>query len=176
MSGTFGGGKFANGPFTVEAAGISGTGATLTIGNEGIASLSYTGSGVNTNLADAAASGGDIDTPDNWTTVASLAGKYAIDWLSIPGFIYPATMDVQSAEDSGDAIRIQLIRDSIIVLDAKVVADGAANHTVSLTGDETTGTRRFYCEDSFLLRATRVGTFTHASTVFKTGAIYYHTY
>jgi hypothetical protein len=164
---------------TELCATISGTGATLTVGNEAISSIAYTGSGVSTNLADAATGAGDIATPGAWTDLVDITGgPFRVQLRSSGGsnrFLYFA---VNTAEDSTDAIRAQVIIDGTTVFDARTIADGLAVHSAYWDGillnlDTNATGEPFDVTTSLKIRATRLGTFANASTVFYMGKVVY---
>jgi hypothetical protein len=163
---------------TELCATISGTGATLTIGNEAVATVAYTGSGVSTNLADAATGGGDIATPGLWTDLINISGgpfRIQLETTQPTRFL---SFIVDATEDSTDAIRAQVLIDGTIVFDARTIADGLADHSAywNIFVQNTDTARASAIIDAvttFQIRATRLGTFADVGTTFYMGSVRY---
>jgi hypothetical protein len=160
-------------------------GNTLTIGHAYQAEIVYAdAASINAGIAAVA----DIDDPtngaDDWTDIIDLSGsKMIVDIYSVAAavtgihsFLY---MNVQSGEDAGDALRAQILRDGVIIFDAKCVKDAA--HTIQsvhipVYGGTFSGAKvgRIYCNSSFLIRAAREGAIASDNSEFDVGAIAYY--
>ena len=149
----------------------SGTGITATVGNAYIAEISKTGASVDVESV------ADIASPSAWTDLIDLSGKYQIFWKhhSTVGLSLVQIV-VANTEDTGNAIRLQVLRDGDVVWDQTVTrAEGGAitqqlYYTVIANSAQT-----LFCEESFTVRAARKGTMASASSLIKIGAMAYET-
>ncbi len=152
-------------------------GETIDVGNEELASISYTAANIDgnitavTDITDPAATGG-------WTDLASITDNIKAQIRSPTGSL--AIIRVNLAEDSGDSLRLQMLRDDIVILDVTVVGDNAntmylAWSPVVAGGDDGTNyySEPIVCQESFLIRAARKGNFTNADSYIKIGAVTY---
>ncbi|GAG07561.1 unnamed protein product, partial [marine sediment metagenome] len=152
-------------------------------GSASTAAFGYTAGDVSTNLADCTDAGGDLDTPGAWTDIIDYDVGEPIKVIVLP---YNANstihFEVDTVEGAGEGIRAQILIDGVIVWNEKALRDGAGNAISRvfgpLTNSETEAnatwkTFEFECKSSFLLRASRNGTFADAATVAYVGTSYY---
>jgi len=159
----------------------SGDTAAITVGNAAIATINYTGTATIDSEITAVA---DIDDPAGgagWTDLVDLTGgPYLITTLAATNVLV-LCITVRPEEDSGDSLRLQVLKDGDIVWDAKAVGDGAFFQSVRCFGSPVTNTylipfvgNSMYCETSFKIRVARKGDFTAGSSVVSVAGIQYN--
>lgn len=142
----------------------------------------YTGDGsqdgsIDANIAESA----DIDAPDNWTNFINLSGGPFIveeftqyNSASVVRTLTLGHIIVNAAETVGDALLLEVIIDGG-TMSSKMVSDGATSGGIFITiptlgilfhsGSNITGlVGQIICKDSFILRATRKGSFSSVSS------------
>ena len=144
----------------------TGAGTTITVGNAAIASILYTGAATIDSQITAVA---DIDDPAGgagWTDLVDFTGgPYAIAFNAVT-LASLFSLTIAAAEDAGDSLRLQILKDGDIIWDVKAVGDGANIQQVSADGtsysnsDHTPSVGAIYCETSFKIRVARKGGFT----------------
>ena len=147
---------------------VSGSPTTF-VGHEMIRTKSYSGSALNSPLGEVT----DIDDPDNtggWTTMDSISGgPFA---CSITSTLL-LKISASESESAGDSLRAQILVDGTVMWDAKVVD----NNTSSMQHEEAYWIPNvpFLVQDSLVIKAARVGSFTYSSSYFYLPGIYCHT-
>lgn len=156
----------------------SGTGITVNVGHADIAQINYL-NGSEINAAIAAVT--DISDPDNtggWTDVIDLSGskmEVFVGSALVNGIVY---MRLDNTEDSGDALRAQILVDNTIVADITCIANNSdviANYIAHHKDFGGNAARRtcFECNTSFKIRAARKGSLTDVDTDFSIGPVVY---
>jgi len=151
----------------------SGDTTTITVGNNRIAAIAYNGSAGDGTIDSEVTAVTDIDDPagtGGWTDLVDLTGgPYAIAFA--PASVYEAIgLGVQDEEDSGDSLRLQVLKDGDIILDIKAVGNNTAEQKISCSGTcygtdlFTPSVGAFYCESSFKIRVARKGAFVNFSS------------
>lgn len=137
-------------------------------GNMQIQAVSVTGSSLDAALESVA----DITSPSAWTELISISGKAEINW-------YPTatdntlTLTVDSAEDAGDAIRIQVLIDGNIVWDCHCIKDSSDMTQILILASPTTNPGTLFCKSSFVVRGARKGAFTNVASLYSFGKLFY---
>lgn len=175
------GDKWVTGEVPTTAAG---SGITQNVGHNIVSTYIYTGADVSTNLADCTTGAGSISSPGAWTDIVDFAIGEPIEVVvgpTTPGSgYYPIQAVVDAAEDANDAIRIQVLVDSVIVGDITVTKDSAdASGVIYGPVEYYSSTApyvayKFHCDSSFKVRATRNGTFADATTQIRVGQATYN--
>lgn len=179
-------GKFSLGGklSTMDVIGYTKTahgGETAVTGNVATTCLSYkgdaSGSGdIDGNIASVA----DITNPSSWTNVVNLTGgpfavQFFDDYNSEAGFLL-GVIQVSSAEDSGDSLRMQVQIDGTTAFDAYIIGDNANTQNfffyVPVAGSLGNAANKRWsqpivCNDTFVIRAASKGTFTNASSTIQ---------
>lgn len=148
----------------------TGAGVTKTVGNVPIPEISKVGAGVDV------VSVADIASPSSWTELISIPGKQKIVWgtHSTVGTHFFIHISVDTVEDAGDAIRLQILRDGIIAWDNTVTryASAAAEQFLE---KEDLDTMEENCNLSFVVRACKKGTMAGSASVLRVGSMTYST-
>jgi len=150
-------------PNVLPAKYDTGSGLTLTVGNFKIAEVNKAGATVDFESV------ADISSPSAWTEVVSVSGKSMIVLLKHSSAAYFLHTVVNSAEDAGDAIRIQILIDSTIAFDSTLVKDASDVTQQISMGNALNITLE--CDETFVVRCARKGTMTQPPTIFKLGEI-----
>ena len=158
--GTFGGSQIVVSTFSAST--IAGAG-TLTVGNQTVTQTARTGSGVHTDITQAAT---DIDNPDpgDWYDLIDISsGPY---WVY---FTTNITIGLDSGETAGDAIRCQILIDGSTAADVKATKagsdEGAVIYCPTYYG--------FSCNTSFKIRFARQGDLANADSKIDAFTVYY---
>jgi|GEM_PF-2924258 len=160
-------------PTVLGAIVANGSGETLLVGAEYIVNVNWAGSSnINSNVTEVA----DIDNPSDWTNLVSINDKKCIVGLDSAE---TTGIQVASDETSGNALRMQILRDGDIIFDAKVVANGSDNFSLSINpprigANGVTYYMPIYCENSFVIRVARKGTFSSSSSYVRMGNVRYN--
>jgi len=178
--GTFGGtGKI----ISIDTVNLtSGTGITTDVGHAAVTGLYYTGDGSQdgdidanitnvTDIADPAGTGG-------WTDIVDITGKLQVQLFrdNSTQFLY---LSVHSSEDSGDALRGQVLIDGTVRADFTVVGNNSDVITnwwapvVTGSGSSVYFTEPIDCNSAFKIRVAKEGTFASASSIVIIGATRY---
>jgi len=159
-------------PTVLGATVAGGSGETLLVGAEYISAISWDGTEINSNVTEVT----DIDNPSSWTSLVSISGKKCLVQLDST---YTTGIQVASDETSGNALRMQILRDGDIIFDAKVEANGSNIFALSMNApfeakDSTMYYMPIYCKNSFVIRAVRKGTISSSSSQVRMGVIRYN--
>ena len=146
---------------------------TITVGYTEIDEIDYGYSSINSNIIEAT----DIDNPTSWTDLVDISGDQILVLMSNSGELYIA---VQATEDTDDGLRIQILKNSNIIWDGKVVrnASGTSKCQCRSVGSNYSyvscpvSIQPIFC-NAFKIRAVRHGTFSEANTKISIPHIFY---
>jgi hypothetical protein len=152
-------------PTILPCSNATANGLTVNVGAVITTETSLSGSGLDA-LGDAA----DLAAPaeEDWTEILSITGKKQVALRGHTTGTYPIVLNIDPSEDTGDGFRVQVKVDGVIAWDSTLV-DHASGAAQKLCGVETITVSYSECEQSFLVRAVRKGTFTNASSVLQVG-------
>ena len=157
---------------------LAGTGATINTGQIVSPGVIYTGNasgidngiGAVTDISDPAGTGG-------WTDLLDISGgPLQFQFFTSTVVALPKVV-VNTAEDPGAALRMQMLIDGVVVWDSQVIADGVGIHSAQMRLFVYESSLEFapaiYCASSLLIRAAREGAFTNADSSVWTEDVQY---
>ena len=157
----------------------SGAGAIITTGNLKIGGVSYTGTATIDSQVTAVT---DIDDPagsGGWTDLVDLTGGPYVVTFTSAAYYAVLRIAVAAVEDSGDSLRLQVLKDGDVIWDAKAVGDNANAQSVYCNGTQYSTQLRpsvgnIYCETSFKIRVARKGGYTEVDSVITVQSMQYN--
>lgn len=141
---------------------------TVTTGLAQIAGVNYQGNGGGDGDIDTLSDSADIDDP-TWVDVVDLTGgPFFLQFLETGETNIPlhAAIAINAAETSGDSLRIQVLIDTVVEDDVKLVSDNATTEEARIqfpvAANETyVFSELIFCNSSFKIRVAKKGTFAN---------------